>query len=78
METNAQPPVSPLPSKQSRRKTQRSITRVQNAMLPQGENFPAPRSGLLYFNFRGKVKNIRSLDLFYDGPMGKSTLKLLP
>jgi hypothetical protein len=51
--------------------------RVQNATLPEGEN-SLPRSGLLYFFFRGKVKNIHSLDLFYDGAMGKTTLKLLP
>jgi hypothetical protein len=51
--------------------------RVQNATLPEGEN-SLPRSGLLYFYFRGKIKNIHTLELFYDGPMGKSTLKLLP
>ncbi len=51
--------------------------RVQNAALPEGEH-PLPRSGLLYFYYRGKIKNIRTLDLFYEGPMGKSTLKLLP
>jgi hypothetical protein len=50
---------------------------VKGAALPQGEN-DLPRSGLLYFNFRGKVKNIRSLDLFYEGSMGRATLKLLP
>lgn len=51
--------------------------RVQNASLPEGEN-SLPRSGLLYFFYRGKTKNIHSLELFYDGPMGKTTLKLLP
>jgi len=51
--------------------------RVQNAALPEGEH-SLPRSGLLYFYFRGKIKNVHSLDLFYEGTMGKSTLKLLP
>jgi hypothetical protein len=51
--------------------------RVQNATLPEGEN-SLPRSGLLYFYFRGKIKNIHSLDLLYEGAMGKATLKLLP
>jgi hypothetical protein len=51
--------------------------RVQNATLPEGEK-SLPRSGLLYFYYRGKIKNIHSLDLFYDGAMGKSSLKLLP
>jgi len=51
--------------------------RVQNATLPEGEH-ALPRSGLLYFFFRGKIKNIHSLELFYQGSMGKATLKLLP
>jgi hypothetical protein len=51
--------------------------RVQNATLPEGEN-SLPRSGLLYFYFRGKIKNIHALDLLYEGTMGKATLKLLP
>jgi hypothetical protein len=51
--------------------------RVLNATLPEGEH-SLPRSGLLYFFFRGKIKNIHTLDLFYEGAMGKATLKLLP
>jgi hypothetical protein len=51
--------------------------RVQNATLPEGEH-ALPRSGLVYFFYRGKIKNIHSLDLFYEGTMGKATLKLLP
>src|ERR1700678_3190577 len=58
--------------------TEKSIDlRVLNATLPEGEN-SLPRSGLVYFFYRGKIKNIRSLNLFYDGTMGKATLKLLP
>jgi hypothetical protein len=51
--------------------------RVQNASLPEGEK-TLPRSGLIYFAWRGKTKNVHSLELFYDGPMGKTSLKLLP
>jgi hypothetical protein len=51
--------------------------RVQAASLPEGEH-SLPRSGLLYFSYRGKTKNIRSVELFYNGPMGKASLKLLP
>jgi hypothetical protein len=51
--------------------------RVQSVSLPEGEH-SLPRAGLLYFAHTGKVKNIRSIELFYDGPMGKATLKLLP
>jgi hypothetical protein len=51
--------------------------RVQNATLPEGE-VSLPRSGLLYFYFRGKIKNIHALELFYEGAMGKTALKLLP
>ena len=51
--------------------------RVHASSLPEGEH-SLPRSGLLYFFYRGKTKNIRTLELFYNGPMGKSTLKLVP
>ena len=51
--------------------------RLQNAMLPEGEH-SLPRSGVVCFFFRGKIKNIHSLELFYDGAMGKATLKVLP
>ncbi|HVO97266.1 MAG TPA: hypothetical protein VMT15_04330 [Bryobacteraceae bacterium] len=51
--------------------------RVQNASLPEGEH-SLPRSGLIYFLFRGRTKGIHSLELFYNGPMGKTALKLLP
>lgn len=51
--------------------------RVQAASLPEGEH-SLPRSGLLYFFYRGKTKNIHSVELLYNGPMGKASLKLLP
>lgn len=51
--------------------------RVQAASLPEGEH-SLPRSGLLYFFYRGKTKNIRSVELLYNGTMGKASLKLMP
>jgi len=51
--------------------------RIQTASLPEGEQ-ALPRSGLIYFPFRGNAKNIHSVELLYDGPMGKASLKLLP
>lgn len=61
-----------------REKWEQSIdARVQNASLPEGEK-TLPRSGLLYFAWRGNVKKIHSLELRYDGPVGKATLTLLP
>lgn len=51
--------------------------RVRNASLPEGEK-TMPRSGLIYFAHRGKTGNIRYVQLLYNGPMGKSSLKLLP
>ena len=50
--------------------------RVQRAALPEGAHVP-PASGLLFFPFNGKTKSLRSLELIYDGPLGKMTLKLL-
>ncbi len=49
--------------------------RVQRASLPQGENVP-PVAGLLFFPFRGKTKNIKSIELIYEGPAGQVALKL--
>ena len=51
--------------------------RVRNVSLPEGEH-TLPISGLVYFYFRGNTKNIRSLELLYNGTVGQTTLKLLP
>lgn len=81
------PPTSRFPGDGNDRQRTPSVTekhdedaleyRVQSASLPEGEH-PLPRAGLLYFAYSGKTKNIRSLELLYDGPMGKARLKLLP
>lgn len=51
--------------------------KIQSVSLPEGER-TLPFSGLIYFHYRGRTRNIRSLQLQYDGPMGKYSLKLLP
>jgi len=49
---------------------------IRLAALPEGVQVP-PTAGLLFFPFKGKTKSIRSIELLYDGPAGKVTLKLL-
>ena len=35
-------------------------------------------AGLLFFEYRGKTKKIRSIELIYSGPAGKAALDLQP
>ncbi len=51
--------------------------RVLAVSLPEGEK-TMPRAGLIYFPYRGKANKIHSVQLLYDGPMGKYTLRLQP
>jgi hypothetical protein len=51
--------------------------RVQRASLPEGDRI-LPQAGLIYFQYRGKEKNLQSIELVYDGAGGKATLKLAP
>ena len=51
--------------------------RVQKASLPGGDR-TLPEAGLLFFQHRGKVESIHSIELFYNGPAGKATLVLQP
>jgi hypothetical protein len=51
--------------------------RVQKASLPEGDR-PLPQAGLIFFQYRGKIQSIRSIELMYAGPAGKATLKLQP
>ncbi len=50
---------------------------VVEAALPGGAA-KGPVSGYLYFAHKGKTKSIKSLELLYEGPAGKATLRLLP
>jgi hypothetical protein len=51
--------------------------RVQRASMPEGDR-ALPEAGLLFFEYRGKPENIRSLELIYSGPAGNATLALQP
>jgi hypothetical protein len=51
--------------------------RVQKATLPEGTR-ALPVAGLIYFQYRGKEKGIKSLELVYNGPAGKGTIELHP
>ncbi|MBV9507594.1 MAG: hypothetical protein JO323_21580 [Acidobacteriia bacterium] len=50
---------------------------MKKAALANGER-PLPQAGLLYFSYGGNAKGIRSLELTYSGPAGKTTLELHP
>lgn len=50
---------------------------IDKASLQQG-NRALPTAGLLFFEYRGKTKNIHSLELLYSGSAGKTTLALQP
>ncbi len=50
--------------------------RVERSAMPETTRV-APAGGLLFFPYRGKTKSIKSVELIYEGPAGKATLKLL-
>lgn len=70
-QSNEPPPVVKIPLPLVRAMAQR----VQKASLPEGDR-PLPQAGLLFFQHRGKTENLQSVELIYDGPGGKATLKL--
>jgi hypothetical protein len=51
--------------------------RVKRAALPEGDK-ALPVTGLLFFQYSGKTKNIRSMDLIYAGAAGKVTIPMQP
>jgi hypothetical protein len=65
------PPKMPI-------EVQRSMEqKVQRASFPEGER-ALPQAGFLYFEYRGNMKGVRSLELVYAGPAGKVTIPLQP
>jgi hypothetical protein len=70
---NAPPPPVKIPIEVQRAMAQR----VQKATLPEGDR-TLPQAGLIYFQYRGAAKGIRTVELIYDGPAGKTTLALQP
>ncbi len=55
----------------------RRAAKVTKAALPEGDRL-LPAAGLLFFKYSGQAKGIYSVELSYDGPAGKATLKLHP
>lgn len=51
--------------------------RVQRVALPEGDRV-LPQAGLIFFQYRGKVDRIDSMELIYAGPAGKASLALQP
>jgi hypothetical protein len=67
------PPVFHVPVALKRAMEQK----VLKASLPEGDRI-LPEAGLIYFEHGGKVTNIHSIELIYDGAAGKATLTLHP
>jgi hypothetical protein len=72
-DANQPPPVVKIPIEVQRAWAQR----IQKATLPAGDR-ALPQAGLIYFQYRGKTQNIKSIELIYAGPAGKATLTLQP
>jgi hypothetical protein len=68
------PPTPPKMSFPERRAMEQ---KVQKITLPEGDR-PLPVAGLIYFQYGGKTKGMKSLELIYNGPAGKATLTLQP
>ena len=51
--------------------------RVQRAAMLEGDR-ALPQAGLLFFEYRGKTQNIKSIELIYNGSAGTATLGLQP
>jgi hypothetical protein len=71
-------PRPPEPENRSGQEREPSVPleeQIQKLALPEGKYAP-PLAGLVFFPFRGKMKSIKSLELLYEGPAGKATLKL--
>jgi len=51
--------------------------RVHQSVLPEGDR-ALPVAGLIFFQYRGKAQNIKSMELLYSGPAGTVSLPLHP
>jgi len=73
------PPPRPPDANPSGQEPQQPVSAdeiVRQTALPEGE-WRGPVSGYLYFAYKGKTKNIKSLALHYSGPAGTVTISLL-
>jgi hypothetical protein len=75
-EGRAPNPVPPVHSPIENRREEAPVEElVQNAALPEGERV-LPISGCLYFQYKGKLKKIKKLELVYEGPSGETSLRI--
>jgi hypothetical protein len=72
-QSNDPPPVPKMTFPERRAMEQK----VQKATLPEGDR-ALPVAGLIFFQYGGRTKAIKSLELIYSGPAGKATLTLQP
>ncbi len=66
------PPLPPKPPIELLRNWQQ---RLKRAALAEGDR-ALPQAGLLFFQYRGKLESIKSVELLYEGPAGSATLTL--
>jgi hypothetical protein len=67
------PDANPKPAEtETREKPEAAVVRLG---LESGA-VESARSGLLYFYFKGKARNLKRIELDYEGPLGKVTLRL--
>lgn len=67
------PPAPKMPLDVERRMQ----LRVQKAAPPEGDR-PLPVTGIIFFPYSGKVKNIKTMELLYSGEAGKATIPMAP
>ncbi len=72
-QSNEPPPVPKMTFPERRAMEQK----VQKATLPEGDR-ALPVAGLIFFQYGGKTKGLKSVELIYNGPAGKATLALQP
>jgi hypothetical protein len=51
--------------------------RVQKAAVSEADR-PLPQTGLIFFPYAGKIKNIHNMDLIFTGAIGKATIPMQP
>src|SRR5450759_77215 len=66
------PPPPPKPPIELLRSWQQ---RLQKSAIAEGDR-ALPQAGLIFFQYRGKAENIRTVELIYEGSAGTATLAL--
>jgi hypothetical protein len=66
----------PYSAREDNREEIRVTNVVTGSALPAGSDVKLPVAGFLYFRYTGKPDEIRSLELTYEGPSGRGSVKL--